>query len=104
MQVDLFEHFASYWVDVFLENWTITLTDKTDGAYPTRREEYWRRVLKTVSPYVLNTANRSSILFPGLYIFFRGKGVVNVKRLTQLLLLACSEEPSGGSLYHMETS
>ena len=23
--------------------------------YPTRREEYWRRVLKTVTPYGLNT-------------------------------------------------
>ena len=40
MQADLFKHFASYWHNVFLENCTITLTDKTDGAYPTRREEY----------------------------------------------------------------
>ena len=31
--------------------------DKTDGSDPTRREEYWRRVLKTVTPYGLNTIN-----------------------------------------------
>ena len=39
----------------FLKDCTITLSNKTDGADPTRREEYWRRVLKTVSPYGLNT-------------------------------------------------
>ena len=55
MQADLFEHFASHGHSGFLEDCTITLIDKTDGADPTRREEYWRRVLKTVSPYGLNT-------------------------------------------------
>ena len=55
MQADLFEHFASNGHNGFLEDCTITLIDKTDGADPTRREEYWRRVLKTVSPYGLNT-------------------------------------------------
>ena len=34
---------------------TITLIDKTDGADPTRREEYWRWVIKTVSRYGMNT-------------------------------------------------
>ena len=55
MQAYLFEHFASYGHNDFLEDCTITLSDKTDGADPTRREEYLRRVLKTVSPYGLNT-------------------------------------------------
>ena len=55
MQADLFEHFACHGHGVFLEDCTKTLTDKTDGADPTRREEYWRRVLNTVSPYELNT-------------------------------------------------
>ena len=55
MQADLFEHFASHGHSGFLEDCTITLIDKTDGVDPTRREEYWRRVLKTVSPYGLNT-------------------------------------------------
>ena len=40
---------------VFLEDFAITLIDKTDGADTTRRGEYWTRVLKTVSPYGLNT-------------------------------------------------
>ena len=38
-----------------LEDCNITLIDKTDGSDPIRREEYWRRVLKTVTPYGLNT-------------------------------------------------
>ena len=32
----------------------ITVIDKTDGSDPTRKEEYWRRVLKIVTPYGLN--------------------------------------------------
>ena len=49
MQVDLFEHFAFFSYNGFLEDCTITLIDKTDGVDPTR-EEYWRKVLKIVSP------------------------------------------------------
>ena len=45
MQADLFENFASHGHSGFLEDCTITLFDKTDGADPTIREEYWRRVL-----------------------------------------------------------
>ena len=56
MQEDLFEHFAFNGHNGFFEDSTITLIDKTDGADTTGREEYWRRVLKTVSPYGLNTA------------------------------------------------
>ena len=55
MQADLFEHFASNGHNGFLEDCTITLIDKTDGADPTRREEYWKRALKTVSSYGFNT-------------------------------------------------
>ena len=55
MQADLFEHFAFNGYNGFLEDFTITLMDKTDTADPTRREEYWRRLLKTVSPYGLKT-------------------------------------------------
>ena len=38
----------------FLEDFSITFIDKTDGSDPNRREEYWRRVLKTVTPYGLS--------------------------------------------------
>ena len=50
MQADLFEQFASNGHNGFLEDCTITLIDKTDGTGPTRREDYWGRILKTVSP------------------------------------------------------
>ena len=55
MQPELFEHFAADNHSCFLTDCSITLIDKTDGSDPTRREEYWRKVLKTVAPYGLNT-------------------------------------------------
>ena len=38
----------------FLNNVSITLTDKTDGKNPKKREDYRRRTLKTYSPFGLN--------------------------------------------------
>ena len=40
MQVDLFEHFTSHEHNGFLEDFTITLIDKADGADPIRIKEY----------------------------------------------------------------
>ena len=53
----VFERFSSNDHIGFLEDCSIILNDKTDGSDPTRREEYWRRVLKTVTPYGLNTTD-----------------------------------------------
>ena len=55
MQPELFEHFAADNHNCFLNDYSITLIDKTDSLDPTRREEYWRKVLKTVASYGLNT-------------------------------------------------
>ena len=55
MQPLVFDHFSSNDHNVFLEDCSITLIDKTDGAHPTKRKEYWRRVFKSVTPYGLNT-------------------------------------------------
>ena len=57
MQLELFEHFAADNHNCFLTDCSITLIDKTDGSDPTRREGYWKKVLKTVAPYGLNTLN-----------------------------------------------
>ena len=51
----VFEHCSLNDHNGFLEDCSSTLIDKTDGSDPTRREEYWRRILKTVTPYGLNT-------------------------------------------------
>ena len=57
---------------VFWEDFIITLTDKADGVDLTIREEYSRRVLKTVSPYGLNAvASNSHVLARPLYLFPR---------------------------------
>ena len=53
MQPELFEHFAADNHSCFLTDCSITLIDKTDGSDPTRREEYWRKVLKTAAPFFL---------------------------------------------------
>ena len=55
MQTYVFEHFSSEGHNGFLEDCEITFIDKTDNSDPVRREEYWRRMLKTSSPYGLNT-------------------------------------------------
>ena len=54
MLPNLFKHLVSYGHYGFLEDCIITLIDKTDSADPTGREEYWRKVLKTVSIYGLD--------------------------------------------------
>ena len=62
MQPLLFEHFSSNGHNDFLEASSITLIDKTDGSDSTRREEYWRRVLKTVTPYELNAIEKRCVV------------------------------------------
>ena len=54
MQEHLFEHFKSEGHSGFLGNVSVTLTDKTDGKDPKRRENYWMRTLKTYAPFGLN--------------------------------------------------
>ena len=71
---------------------------------PTRREEYWRRVLKTVSPYGLNTVvQRSHILARLLYILTR-QGCYYRKMFNLVNNTICMEESSGEGSYHTETS
>ena len=54
MQPPVFEHFSLNDHNGFLEDCSITHIDKNDWSDPTRREEYWTRVLETVIPYGLN--------------------------------------------------
>ena len=42
------------WDKGFLNNVSITLVDKTDGKNPKKKEDCWRRTLKTYSPFGLN--------------------------------------------------
>ena len=55
MEPELFQHFVADSCSCFLTDCSITLIHKTDGSDPMKREEYWRKVLKTVAPYGLNT-------------------------------------------------
>ena len=51
MQKHFFEHFKNEGHSGFLGNVSITLTDKTDGKDPKRRENYWMRTLKIYAPF-----------------------------------------------------
>ena len=53
-QEHLFRHFRSGEHTGSLENVKIMLIDKTDGQNPKKREDYWRRTLKTYAPFGLN--------------------------------------------------
>ena len=53
-QEHLFRHFHSGEHTGFLGNIKIKLIDKTDGQNPKKREDYWRRTLKTYAPFGLN--------------------------------------------------
>ena len=55
MQPLVFEHFSLNDHNGFLEDWNILLIDKAHGSDHTKREEYWRRVLKTATLYGLST-------------------------------------------------
>ena len=50
MQEHLFEHFNEEGYHRFLEEISITFTDKTDPSEPLKRENYWKSVLQTMAP------------------------------------------------------
>ena len=53
IQEHLFKHFNSHGHNGFLNNVSISLIDETDCKNPEKREDYWRRTLKTYSLFVL---------------------------------------------------
>ena len=61
MQQHLFEHFQSPGHTGFIEDVCITLIDKTDPFIPTKREDYWRQILKTLAPRGLNIEESISL-------------------------------------------
>ena len=54
IQQHLFNHFCASGHCGFLEDVSLTITDKTDPSDPLKREDYWRSTLKTMAPFGLN--------------------------------------------------
>ena len=54
MQKHLHEHFTLPGHSGFLHELSVTLIDKTDPSFPTKREDYWIDTLKTKAPMRLN--------------------------------------------------
>ena len=54
MQEHLFSHFSMSVHNGFLNDVSITFIDKTDPSDLLRREDYWRKTLKTMVLYELN--------------------------------------------------
>ena len=57
MQQHFHEDFNSTGHTGFLNDVLITLIDKTDGSNPTKREYFWIRTLRTMSPLGFNIEN-----------------------------------------------
>ena len=58
-QEHIFEHFNIDGSCGFLENVTVTFTDKTDPLDLEKRENYWIQTLKTMVPWGLNVTGNS---------------------------------------------
>ena len=54
IQKHLYKHFTLPGHCGFLHDVSVTLIDKTDPSYPTKRENYWIDTLKTKAPLGLN--------------------------------------------------
>ena len=54
IQRHLFEHFHSEGHHCFLDKISVTFIDKTDPSEPLKRENYWRSILKTMTPWGLS--------------------------------------------------
>ena len=54
MQEHLFRHFSSQGHNGFLNDVSMTFIDKTVPSDPLKREDYWKRTLKTMAPFGLN--------------------------------------------------
>ena len=65
MQEHLFRHFSSPGRNGFLNDVSITFIDKTDPSDPLKREDYWRRTLKTMAHFGLNIEENCSISHNG---------------------------------------
>ena len=59
------KHFLSPGRNEFLNDVSITFIDKTDLSDPLKREDYWRRTLKTMSPFRLNIEDNCLISYNG---------------------------------------
>ena len=53
MQEHLYGHFSSPGHAEFLNDVSATLIEKADRSDPKKRDEYWMKILKTMTPYVL---------------------------------------------------
>ena len=59
------KHFQSPGRNGFLNDVSITFIDKTDFSDPLKREDYWRRTLKTMAPFRLNIEDNCLISYSG---------------------------------------
>ena len=48
MQKHLFRHFSSAYQNGTLNDASVTLIDKTDSTNPPKRQDFWRKIFKTL--------------------------------------------------------
>ena len=71
MQKHVFRHFSSPGHNGFLNDVSITFIGKTDPSDPLKREDYWRRTLRTMAPFGLNTEDSVLLIIINIYLVFR---------------------------------
>ena len=54
MQIHFYEHFNLPGHSGFLNDVSVTVSDKADPRNPTKREDYWIHTLKTKAPLGIN--------------------------------------------------
>ena len=59
MQGHLFKQFWSTGHNGVLNDVSITFINKTDPSAPLKREDYWKRTLKSLAPFGLNIEDSS---------------------------------------------
>ena len=75
MQQHLFNNICTSGRAGFLDDVSITFIDKADPSGPLRREDFWRRTLKTMEPFGFDIEERGSRYLHLHLIFFAYNGV-----------------------------
>ena len=62
MQEHSFKHLTAWNTMVSFNYFSIALIDKTDGKNPKKKEDYWRRTLKTYSSFGRNIKDSCGVV------------------------------------------
>ena len=107
--------FLYLWICWFFRQCLYIFVDKTNPSAPHKREDYWRRTLKTMAPFELKCWKKWVTLWVLTFIYFclywslmaymsaRTGSVLGLENLDAIITIVCSEVSFGGGSCHVET-